>query len=54
VRINNAGCLDRCEQGPVMVIYPEATWYTFVDKEDIDEIIDSHLVKGKVVDRLKI
>jgi len=54
VRINNAGCLDRCDQGPVIVIYPEATWYTYVDKEDIDEIIDSHLVKGKVVDRLKI
>ena len=40
VRINNAGCLDRCDQGPVLVIYPEAIWYTFVDKEDIDEIID--------------
>jgi (2Fe-2S) ferredoxin len=54
VRINAAGCLDRCEQGPVMVIYPEAVWYTYVDKEDIDEIIDQHLVHGRVVDRLKI
>jgi (2Fe-2S) ferredoxin len=54
VRINNAGCLGRCEQGPVVVIYPEATWYTYVDKEDIDEIIDSHLMQGKVVDRLKV
>jgi (2Fe-2S) ferredoxin len=54
VRINTAGCLDRCEQGPVMVIYPEAIWYTYVDKEDIDEIIDQHLVHGHVVDRLKI
>ena len=54
VRINKAGCLDRCEEGPVMVIYPQGTWYTYVDKEDIDEIIDQHLVGGKVVDRLKI
>jgi (2Fe-2S) ferredoxin len=54
VRINSAGCLDRCEEGPVMVIYPEAVWYTYVDQEDIDEIIDQHLVHGKVVDRLKI
>ena len=54
VRINKAGCLDRCEEGPVLVVYPEAVWYTFVDNEDIDEIIDSHLVGGKVVERLKI
>ena len=54
VRINNAGCLDRCSEGPVMVIYPEETWYTFVDQEDIDEIIDEHLIKGRVVERLKI
>jgi (2Fe-2S) ferredoxin len=54
VRINKAGCLDRCEEGPVLVIYPEATWYTYVDKEDIDEIVDSHIVGGKVVERLKI
>jgi (2Fe-2S) ferredoxin len=54
VRINSAGCLDRCEEGPVMVIYPEAVWYTYVDQEDIDEIIDQHLVHGHVVDRLKI
>ena len=40
VRINTAGCLDRCELGPVLVVYPEAVWYTYVDKEDIDEIID--------------
>ena len=54
VRINKAGCLDRCEEGPVIVIYPQGTWYTYVDKDDIDEIIDQHLVGGKVVDRLKI
>lgn len=54
VRINQAGCLDRCEEGPVMVVYPEGTWYTYVDNSDIDDIIDNHLLGGKVVDRLKI
>ena len=38
VRINSAGCLDRCEQGPVLVVYPEAVWYTYVDREDIDDL----------------
>ena len=54
VRINQAGCLDRCEEGPVLVVYPEETWYTYVDKSDIDEIIDEHLTHGRVVERLKI
>lgn len=54
IRINKSGCLDRCEEGPVMVIYPEAVWYTYVDQQDVDEIIDSHLLSGKVVERLKI
>lgn len=54
IRINKAGCLGRCDQGPVLVVYPEAVWYTYVDKEDIDEIIDSHLKNGNPVDRLKI
>ena len=54
VRINKAGCLDRCEEGPVIVVYPEAVWYTYVDEADIDEIIDRHVVGGEVVERLKI
>ncbi len=54
VRVNSAGCLDRCAEGPCIVVYPEGVWYTYVDREDIDEIIDEHLVKGRVVDRLKI
>jgi (2Fe-2S) ferredoxin len=54
VRVNTAGCLDRCEEGPVCVVYPEGVWYTFVDEYDLDEIIDSHLVAGKPVDRLRI
>lgn len=52
VRVNKAGCLDRCAGGPVAVVYPEGVWYTFVDADDIDEIVDSHLAKGEVVERL--
>ena len=52
IRVNRAGCLDRCAGGPVAVVYPEAVWYTFVDASDIDEIVDSHLKNGKVVERL--
>lgn len=52
VRMNKAGCLDRCDEGPVLVVYPEGVWYTYVDESDIDEIIDSHIVGGKVVERL--
>lgn len=54
IRINKAGCLGRCLEGPVMVVYPEAVWYTFVDQEDIDEIFDRHLLKGEIVQRLKL
>ncbi|MEO7726332.1 MAG: (2Fe-2S)-binding protein [Burkholderiales bacterium] len=54
VRINMAGCLDRCKEGPVIVVYPEEVWYTYVDREDIDEIISEHLQHGRVVERLKI
>jgi (2Fe-2S) ferredoxin len=54
IRINSAGCLDRCAEGPVMVIYPDETWYTYVDKQDIDEIIEKHLIRGKVVERLRL
>lgn len=54
VRVNQSGCLDRCEEGPVCVVYPEGIWYTFIDEQDIDEIVESHLVGGVPVDRLKI
>ena len=53
-RIKTAGCLNRCELGPVLVVYPEAVWYTYVDQTDIDEIIDSHLVQGQPVARLMV
>ncbi len=52
VRINTAGCLDRCALGPVLVVYPDAVWYTYIDNEDIDEIIEQHLQHGQVVRRL--
>jgi (2Fe-2S) ferredoxin len=54
VRVNKSGCLDRCEEGPVCVVYPDAVWYTFVDEEDLDEIVDSHLGRGEPVERLRI
>ena len=54
VRVNSAGCLNRCDEGPVAVVYPDNVWYTFVDKEDIDEIVEQHLLHGRVVERLKI
>jgi (2Fe-2S) ferredoxin len=52
IRVNKAGCLDRCAGGPVAVVYPEAVWYSYVDQNDIDEIVDSHLKNGQVVERL--
>ena len=54
VRINQAGCLDRCELGPVLVVYPQETWYTYIDKADIDEIVEEHLKNGRIVERLKV
>lgn len=52
VRVNKAGCLDRCAGGPIAVVYPEAVWYSYVDNSDIDEIVQSHLRDGVVVERL--
>jgi (2Fe-2S) ferredoxin len=52
VRVNKAGCLDRCAAGPVAVVYPEGVWYSYVDTADIEEIVESHLKNGKVVERL--
>ena len=52
VRANKAGCLDQCEHGPTVVVYPEAIWYGFVKPEDVDEIVTEHLVRGRPVERL--
>jgi len=54
VRINIAGCLGRCDLGPTIAVYPDEVWYTYVDKDDLDEIIQEHFVNGRVVERLKI
>jgi (2Fe-2S) ferredoxin len=54
VRVNKAGCLDRCAGGPVAVVYPEGIWYTLMDKNDVNEIVESHLKNGQVVERLVV
>ena len=54
VRVNKAGCLDRCSEGPCIVVYPDAVWYAYETEKDVDEIIDEHLVNGRVVKRLQI
>lgn len=54
VRINSSGCLDRCELGPTMVIYPEGVWYSCKGRDDIDEVIQSHIVEGRRVERLML
>jgi (2Fe-2S) ferredoxin len=53
-RINAAGCLDRCELGPTLVIYPEGVWYSYRSTEDLDEILETHLIKGGRVERLML
>ena len=54
VQVNSSGCLDRCELGPTMVIYPEGIWYTYHTREDVDEILHTHLLGGGRVDRLML
>jgi (2Fe-2S) ferredoxin len=54
VRANRSGCLDQCEHGPNMVVYPEAVWYGGVKLEDVDEIIESHILGNRPVERLRI
>lgn len=54
IRINQAGCLDRCELGPTMVIYPEGVWYKCETAEDIDEVITEHLQNDRRVERLML
>ncbi|MBX6322706.1 MAG: (2Fe-2S) ferredoxin domain-containing protein [Rhodospirillaceae bacterium] len=54
VRINQSGCLDRCELGPTVVIYPEGVWYTCKSTADVDEILQKHLIEGGRVTRLML
>lgn len=53
-RANVAGCLDQCENGPVLVIYPEGIWYRASDMQAIDRIVDEHLVQGRIVESLQL
>ncbi|MBF0127864.1 MAG: (2Fe-2S) ferredoxin domain-containing protein [Magnetococcales bacterium] len=52
IRINQSGCLDRCELGPVMVIYPQGIWYHYRNQADMDEILERHILDGALVERL--
>jgi (2Fe-2S) ferredoxin len=52
IRINKSGCFDQCGNGPMIVVYPESTWYAHVKPEDCSEIVQSHLTDGKPVNRL--
>jgi len=52
VRANKAGCLDQCALGPTVVVYPEGVWYGHVTPEDVDEIIERHIIGGQPVERL--
>ena len=54
VRVNAAACLGRCAEGPVVVVYPEGVWYTYLSPEDVDRIVDRHLLAGEVVPDLRI
>lgn len=52
IRVNTSSCLNRCEQGPVMVIYPEGIWYNFNNEADIDKIVNKHILQNKIVEEL--
>ena len=54
VRINKSLCLDQCEHGPTVVVYPEAVWYGHVEPEDAEAIVSEHLVAGRPVERLRL
>jgi (2Fe-2S) ferredoxin len=54
VRANKAGCLDQCEHGPTVVVYPDTVWYGGVTEADVADIIDRHIVGGEPVERLRL
>jgi len=54
IRVNKAGCLNRCELGPVMVIYPQAVWYRYDNEDDVEEILQTHIIDGGIVERLTL
>lgn len=54
IRVNKSGCLDQCEHGPSVVVYPGAVWYGFVQPQDVREIVSEHLAGGRPVERLRL
>jgi len=54
VRINQAGCMERCEQGPVLVVYPQGIWYRYRNEQDVEDIIQEHILGGRIVERLRL
>ena len=54
VRANAAGCLDQCDFGPTVVVYPEQVWYRVATEADVNEVLDRHIVGGEIVERLQI
>jgi len=54
IRVSKSGCLGRCSKGPCIVVYPDAVWYNYASHEDIDEIINHHLIDGRQVEHLLI
>jgi len=54
VRVNKAGCLDACEYGPALVVYPDDVWYAPRTKEDMEEILQKHVQNDHIVERLVI
>ncbi|MDT8717417.1 (2Fe-2S) ferredoxin domain-containing protein [Clostridium sp. 19966] len=54
VMLTNTGCFGVCDKGPIVVVYPEGVWYGAVTEDDVEEIMDSHIEEGNVVERLKI
>ena len=52
IRANAAGCLGQCKHGPITVVYPEGIWYKKIKLDDVEEIVQSHLINDKPVDRL--
>ena len=54
IRINTAGCLDRCDEGPVAVVYPDQIWYRYSSVDDLKEIVDNHMINGEIVKKLQI
>lgn len=54
VRVNKSGCMDRCAEGPILVVYPDAVWYRYEGTADLDEILEEHILGDRPVERLRI